>query len=125
MSVRVRQGFHTYLVSTNQTTYENFRYSYARGENPYDRRAGFCCLSVDYALIMYVLSSPARRGGAERAGGGVVGELGCVLMVRGLDSRRGCVSNCLEVWCSPPLPKKVDFTVRLSPARVCVLSERG
>jgi hypothetical protein len=30
-------GFHAYLVSTNQTTYENFRYTYAKGESPYDR----------------------------------------------------------------------------------------
>lgn len=31
------QGFHAYLVSHNQTTYENFRFSYGKGENPYDR----------------------------------------------------------------------------------------
>jgi palmitoyltransferase ZDHHC9/14/18 len=30
-------GFHSYLVSTNQTTYENFRYTYKSGESPYDR----------------------------------------------------------------------------------------
>jgi len=30
-------GFHCYLVSTNQTTYENFRYTYKAGESPYDR----------------------------------------------------------------------------------------
>jgi hypothetical protein len=45
-------------VSTNQTTYENFRYSYGRGENPYDR---------------------------------------------------GVLRNCLDVWCAPRLPRKVDF----------------
>ena len=30
-------AFHSYLVSTNQTTYENFRYAYKAGESPYDR----------------------------------------------------------------------------------------
>ncbi|OEL14182.1 putative protein S-acyltransferase 4 [Dichanthelium oligosanthes] len=29
--------FHIYLMSTNQTTYENFRYRYDKKENPYDR----------------------------------------------------------------------------------------
>ncbi|XP_058107520.1 probable protein S-acyltransferase 1 isoform X1 [Magnolia sinica] len=29
--------FHLYLISTNQTTYENFRYRYDKKENPYDR----------------------------------------------------------------------------------------
>lgn len=32
--------FHTYLISTNQTTYENFRYQYDRRANPYNR--GIC-----------------------------------------------------------------------------------
>ncbi|KAG6430953.1 hypothetical protein SASPL_109027 [Salvia splendens] len=32
--------FHSYLVSTNQTTYENFRYRYDRKENPYNRGIG-------------------------------------------------------------------------------------
>jgi palmitoyltransferase ZDHHC9/14/18 len=56
-------GFHSYLVSTNQTTYENFRYSYGKGENPYDR---------------------------------------------------GCLANCAEVWCTPRLPRKVDFRARVA-----------
>ncbi|XP_074574962.1 putative protein S-acyltransferase 7 isoform X1 [Curcuma longa] len=30
-------GFHFYLMSTNQTTYENFRYRYDMWANPYDR----------------------------------------------------------------------------------------
>ncbi|WOL11492.1 putative protein S-acyltransferase 7 [Canna indica] len=29
--------FHLYLMSTNQTTYENFRYQYSRGSNPYNK----------------------------------------------------------------------------------------
>ncbi|XP_044374457.1 probable protein S-acyltransferase 6 [Triticum aestivum] len=32
-------AFHTYLASTNQTTYENFRYRYEGKSNPYDRGA--------------------------------------------------------------------------------------
>lgn len=51
-------GFHAYLVATNQTTYENFRYMYGRGENPYDR---------------------------------------------------GVLRNCLEAWCAPRAPRKVNF----------------
>ncbi|CAL0299278.1 unnamed protein product [Lupinus luteus] len=30
-------GFHLYLISTNQTTYENFRYRYDRRANPYNK----------------------------------------------------------------------------------------
>ncbi|KAF7108664.1 hypothetical protein CFC21_109088 [Triticum aestivum] len=30
-------SFHLYLISTNQTTYENFRYRYDRRSNPYNR----------------------------------------------------------------------------------------
>ncbi|KAK6127763.1 hypothetical protein DH2020_038472 [Rehmannia glutinosa] len=29
--------FHLYLISTNQSTYENFRYQYTRRENPYNK----------------------------------------------------------------------------------------
>lgn len=29
--------FHSYLISTNQSTYENFRYRYDRSENPYNK----------------------------------------------------------------------------------------
>nr|CAD1829021.1 unnamed protein product [Ananas comosus var. bracteatus] len=30
-------AFHTYLISSNQTTYENFRYRYDKKENPYNK----------------------------------------------------------------------------------------
>lgn len=38
--------FHMYLVSTNQTTYENFRYGYDRAHNPYDQGCLRNCWSV-------------------------------------------------------------------------------
>lgn len=38
--------FHVYLVSTNQTTYENFRYSYSRSQNPYNQGCVHNCWSV-------------------------------------------------------------------------------
>lgn len=38
--------FHIYLVSTNQTTYENFRYSYSRLQNPYNEGCVQNCWSV-------------------------------------------------------------------------------
>lgn len=31
--------FHSYLICTNQTTYENFRYHYAKKDNPYNKGA--------------------------------------------------------------------------------------
>ena len=56
-------------MSTNQTTYENFRYSYGRGDNPYDH---------------------------------------------------GVLRNCLEVWCAPRLPRKVDFRAYADEAEAAV-----
>eukprot|EP00210_Caulerpa_lentillifera_P009180 g8752.t1 len=38
--------FHIYLVSTNQTTYENFRSTYNRSENPYNQGCFRNCWSV-------------------------------------------------------------------------------
>ena len=38
--------FHIYLVSTNQTTYENFRYGYDREHNPYNEGCFRNCWSV-------------------------------------------------------------------------------
>jgi len=38
--------FHTYLVSTNQTTYENFRYSHDGRVNPYNRGCRANCAEV-------------------------------------------------------------------------------
>lgn len=38
--------FHIYLVSTNQTTYENFRYGYDRAQNPYDEGCSANCWQV-------------------------------------------------------------------------------
>uniref|UniRef100_A0A383W6T4 S-acyltransferase n=1 Tax=Tetradesmus obliquus TaxID=3088 RepID=A0A383W6T4_TETOB len=39
-------GFHTWLVATNQTTYENFRYNHNQVPNPYDEGFFSNCASV-------------------------------------------------------------------------------
>eukprot|EP00197_Chlamydomonas_leiostraca_P005011 CAMPEP_0202872828 /NCGR_PEP_ID=MMETSP1391-20130828/22109_1 /ASSEMBLY_ACC=CAM_ASM_000867 /TAXON_ID=1034604 /ORGANISM="Chlamydomonas leiostraca, Strain SAG 11-49" /LENGTH=394 /DNA_ID=CAMNT_0049553967 /DNA_START=468 /DNA_END=1652 /DNA_ORIENTATION=- len=39
-------GFHCYLVGTNQTTYENFRYNHDNRPNPYDRGLFSNCTEV-------------------------------------------------------------------------------
>ncbi|KAF8060562.1 PAT04 [Scenedesmus sp. PABB004] len=39
-------GFHTWLVATNQTTYENFRYNHSAVPNPYDQGVLRNCASV-------------------------------------------------------------------------------
>lgn len=39
-------GFHAYLISTNQTTYENFRYNFDSSNNPYNRGLMRNCLEV-------------------------------------------------------------------------------
>lgn len=60
-------GFHCYLVATNQTTYENFRYNNDDRPNPYNV---------------------------------------------------GLVGNCLQVWCTPTPPSKVDFRAFLETSSV-------
>lgn len=61
-------AFHLYLISTNQTTYENFRYRYDRRANPYNK--GF----VENFGEIFCTSIPASknkfRGYVPRGGGG-------------------------------------------------------
>lgn len=64
--VGILAGFHTYLISTNQTTYENLRYNYDPESNPYNR---------------------------------------------------GCLRNCMEVWCMDASTCNVDFTARADQAQ--------
>lgn len=47
--------FHMYLVSTNQTTYENFRYGYDRSANPYDQG----CLR-NWASVWCIPTPPSK-----------------------------------------------------------------
>ncbi|KAG9158288.1 hypothetical protein Leryth_000415 [Lithospermum erythrorhizon] len=67
-------AFHLYLISTNQTTYENFRYRYDRRANPYNKGVAqnfkeTFCTSVPpsknnfRATILKEPVLPARSGG--------------------------------------------------------------
>lgn len=44
-------AFHSYLVCTNQTTYENFRYRYERKANPFNRGAGSNIAEIFFSPI--------------------------------------------------------------------------
>ncbi|KAL5546928.1 hypothetical protein UlMin_006615 [Ulmus minor] len=45
-------AFHLYLISTNQTTYENFRYRYDKKENPYNKGTMGNCGEVFCSSIL-------------------------------------------------------------------------
>jgi palmitoyltransferase ZDHHC9/14/18 len=49
-------AFHIYLISTNQTTYENFRYRYDNKENPYHRG-----LVQNFIEIFFTKTSPSKN----------------------------------------------------------------
>ncbi|MQL73539.1 hypothetical protein Taro_005891 [Colocasia esculenta] len=48
--------FHLYLISTNQTTYENFRYRYDRRANPYNRG-----IFENFKEIFFTSISPSKN----------------------------------------------------------------
>lgn len=49
-------AFHLYLISTNQTTYENFRYRYDRRANPYNKG-----VVQNFAEIFYTSIPPSKN----------------------------------------------------------------
>ncbi|KAJ7296231.1 hypothetical protein O6H91_Y135800 [Diphasiastrum complanatum] len=51
--------FHLYLISTNQTTYENFRYRYENKETPYN--LGISTISVKYFVQLFLLPRSTFR----------------------------------------------------------------
>lgn len=71
-------AFHLYLISTNQTTYENFRYRYDRRANPYNK--GFVlnfgeifCTSIPASKNKFRGYVPKEAGiGGRSVGGGFV-----------------------------------------------------
>ncbi|XP_010926776.1 probable protein S-acyltransferase 7 isoform X2 [Elaeis guineensis] len=48
--------FHLYLISTNQTTYENFRYRYDRRDNPYNKG-----VVVNFKEIFFTSIPPSKN----------------------------------------------------------------
>jgi palmitoyltransferase ZDHHC9/14/18 len=68
-------AFHLYLISTNQTTYENFRYRYDRRANPYNRGVVENFKEIFYTSIPpskndFRLKVPKEAALPVRSGGG-------------------------------------------------------
>ncbi|KAF8400020.1 hypothetical protein HHK36_015894 [Tetracentron sinense] len=70
--------FHLYLISSNQTTYENFRYRYDRRANPYNRGVvenfkEIFCISIPPSKNIFRAKVPQERGiPARTVGGGFI-----------------------------------------------------
>ncbi|XP_074563235.1 putative protein S-acyltransferase 7 isoform X2 [Curcuma longa] len=67
--------FHLYLISTNQTTYENFRYRYDRRDNPYNRGIvvnfkEIFCTSIPPSSNKFRARVPQEQGYTTRSSGG-------------------------------------------------------
>lgn len=68
-------AFHLYLISTNQTTYENFRYRYDRRANPYNKGVvqnfgEIFCTSIAPSKNNFRANVPREAGLPARSGGG-------------------------------------------------------
>ncbi|XP_047314596.1 probable protein S-acyltransferase 7 [Impatiens glandulifera] len=68
-------AFHLYLISTNQTTYENFRYRYDRRENPYNKGVmenfkEVLCSSIPRSRNNFREAVPREPGLPNRSFGG-------------------------------------------------------
>ncbi|XP_057982617.1 probable protein S-acyltransferase 7 isoform X1 [Malania oleifera] len=106
-------AFHLYLISTNQTTYENFRYRYDRRANPYNKGVvqnfgEIFCAGVPPSKNNFRAKVPREPGlPARSVGGGFISpnmgkavediEVGRKTvwgdMVAGADPREGQISN--------------------------------
>ncbi|XP_041007385.1 probable protein S-acyltransferase 7 [Juglans microcarpa x Juglans regia] len=68
-------SFHLYLISTNQTTYENFRYRYDRRANPYNKGVvenftELFCTSIPSSKNNFRVKVPREPGLPNRSVGG-------------------------------------------------------
>ncbi|GJN07082.1 hypothetical protein PR202_ga24875 [Eleusine coracana subsp. coracana] len=71
--------FHLYLISTNQTTYENFRYHYNKKENPYRKS-----IAENFAEVFFTKIAPSMNNFRSRVGEGAL-EAGFCSPYIGLD----------------------------------------
>ena len=112
-------GFHCYLVATNQTTYENFRYNNDDRPNPYDEGLVKNCMSVwcmtvppskvDFRAFLETSSVGGGEGDVEGGRGGDKGGGGGSIARHSLPPQPQPPLN------APPNPQSLQMTAAAQP----------
>jgi palmitoyltransferase ZDHHC9/14/18 len=118
--------FHLYLIGTNQTTYENFRYRYDNKVNPYDQGCG-----SNFKEIFCTKIPASKNEFRSRVQEGVPGQMGAPMQTRGVGEGMGGKGPDLEQGYKATWPQAEDMVigeggeVELAGGRVSTASDMG